>query len=1089
MQSVGDKVNIAQFGTVAYWTGADALAIEEYKIKPKSGKYEPVNVPEQGGWHLGVSWEAPRQFYSVIAQFAQDSRLPDVNEVKLQYWRHNWPATWSGGWTHIDDPYNGRWVTAFGDVAVEKNTWTFTFDPLDMAEMREAEDFAVSYRQSFRFRLLFKDGSGVAISNIEAYSNSVWCDADLKIEFPETQLAWQGKLDVFNGYVLSIDDKDKKSVLVKVRYADCHKQVDPYLLPIPPDRTIMTVDGGAEKVSFLATDALEAPIWVKDLGVYIRKSDDPELAEWKKEVEKQPLPIFDRILTEPEQSYERASKEIPQLVKIRQSRYVPLGCDANRQEFALRFNGDIYMDKVNMKNTARDNAKLLWPGKRITYKFPTGDPIDFREREDAVSQSAMNGYLPIYTSEWKDREFVFTRTDFACYLDQTPYNEEKKRGDEPLVVFSKLKIRNTTEDKRTARYWFVIEPAETLEYRDGFIYSTGRVWNENVPISVQAVETRWVSTQYESPRMRAEVRTNGKGAVKSTSCTYEPSFINSLPNAVAYDVELEPRKSHEIEIVMPFITFTGENGKDVVRKLDYDKKLAETVDYWEKLIAEGGIITTPEPIINDFVKATIPHIAITVDKDIDSGYYLLPAGTYSYNVCANEACHQIRSLDMRGHHDQALKYLQPYLDCQGSRGMHGKFKSAEGVLHGLKVAEDRDYQTFNYNLDHGFVHFALCEHYFLTRDKAWAEKIAPNLISACDFVTRERQYTMKKDENGEKVWEYGLIPPGHLEDNPEWLYWNAVNSYCYRGMAETVKVLEEIGHPDAARIKADTQAYREDLRRSMQISMDRSPVTQLADGTYQPFEPSRCHLRGRDLGWIRDSLYGSIHSIECGVLDPDEDMSKYILKDAEDNLFVSRYRGRQVDLEKFWFSQGGNTIQSGLLPIVMIYLKRNQPEHAIRSLYNSLSQNLYADVRCFTEHPVAAYGLGIGPFYKTPDENCWINWLRHVMLSERGHDEMEIAPGAPRAWFEPGKTFEMNDVATYFGKMSYKITSDTDKIVAQIDPPVRNAPKSLIVHFRHPQKKQITSVTVDGKDYKKFDPSGAVTLPGLCEKMEIVVRY
>jgi hypothetical protein len=320
-----------------------------------------------------------------------------------------------------------------------------------------------------------------------------------------------------------------------------------------------------------------------------------------------------------------------------------------------------------------------------------------------------------------------------------------------------------------------------------------------------------------------------------------------------------------------------------------------------------------------------------------------------------------------------------------------------------------------------------------------------------------------------------------------------VNGYFYRGMKAEEEVLADIGHPETERVAREAAAYREDIRRAMRRSMELSPVERLADGTFSPFVPTRCHLRGRDLGWIRNSLYGPTHDIECGVFDPLEEPSTWILKDTEDNVYVSRYRGRQVDLDRLWFSQGGNTIQSGMVPMVMIYLKRDQPEHAIRSLYNGLAQNLYADVRCFTEHPVVAFGIGTGPFYKTPDENCWINWLRNILLMEQDDDGLILAPGAPRKWFEDGEEFGVEDAATYFGSMSFRMVSEVSKgrIRAEIRPPRRNPPSRLQVRFRHPRKLPMKSVSVNGSPHLDFDPSREIVmLPReLPERVELRVEY
>lgn len=1054
------NVDIAGFGSIKYWTGSDPVSFEGHNVPIENAAWSPVDVPEQEGRHWGVEWESPRQFCKVVVTYRSESEMPNPEDVRLQYWHVSWPAPFKSGWTPIDDPYNGRWVTAKGDVAVEGTTWTYTFDPLDITELPKAEDFPVFYRQSYRIRFLYKTDSDVIINAVQVFSDSTWRETILEANF-EGMYQYSGGVDVHNGRLLSLDDSDPKHLKMRVQYADCEHQTRYEDIAEPPDRTIVTINASPRPFSILVSDALKGPIAIKDFGVTVGV---PGNAGFNKSTLK---PIYDRILSEPEQSYERASAEIPQLIKTRHGslgRYVCIGCEANRQEFAYRYNGDLFADKNLLKVMGRDTAKLLWPGVSIFYRFPTGDPPDFRMREDGTQQSALNGYLPIFTSCWKDREIVFEKTVFACLIEDDPWDLESKRGDEPVAAMMRVCIRNTTEEQREAVFRMVIEPAERLELYNGFVYATGKIYDSRVPDS--PVQTQWLVRPYDQRRLRAYFNTCGKGNLNAAPCTYEPNLISSHPISAEYRVLLQPHESHSIDIAVPFITYLGAEGENLVRALDYDSKLREMVSYWESRIAAGACIETPELIINDYLKATVPHIAITADRDIESGLYMLPAGTYAYPVCANEACHQIRALDFQGYHSDARKYLEPFVKLQGSRPLHGKFKTQEGVLHGLRVNEEIDYQTFNYNLDHGFVLFQLAEHFKLTGDVDWAKSIEDNLIAACDFVTRERQSTMDNPESG----IYGLLPPGHLEDNPEWLYWFAVNGYSYRGMKAAAEVLTEIGSESAERIAAEAEAYRKDIYRAMELSMINAPVVRLIDGSYQPFVPTRAQLRGRDLGWIRDSLYGPVHTAECGVMDVWDPMVTWMLRDLEDNVFISRYRGRRVDIEKYWFSQGGNTIQSGLLPIALIYIKRDQPEHAVRAIYNSLAQNLYPDVRCFTEHPVEAFGLGIGPSFKTPDENCWVVWLRHALLTEIDNRVLRLCPAVPRAWFKPGKTFSCEGMATYYGKVSFRVESTDNKITAEILAPERGILDVVELRLRHPEKMLFKQVKANGMPLTAENP-------------------
>jgi hypothetical protein len=395
---------------------------------------------------------------------------------------------------------------------------------------------------------------------------------------------------------------------------------------------------------------------------------------------------------------------------------------------------------------------------------------------------------------------------------------------------------------------------------------------------------------------------------------------------------------------------------------------------------------------------------------------------------------------------------------------------------------------FAYNLDPGYIMECLADHYRLTGDRAWLERIAPKLVAACDFVTRERERTKETGADGKPVPHWGLMPAGHLEDNPEWRYWFAVNAHAYGGMKGIADVLAEIEHPEAARLAADAAGYREDIRRAARRALAEAPVVQLLDGTYIPRVPTRAGLRGRDWGWFREAAYGALHLCESNVFEPNEPEMTWVLKDLEDNLFVSRDWGRPVDLEKFWFSHGGVTIQANLMDLAIDYLRRGQVKHGLRALFNNFGASTYTDVRCFTEHPVVELGHGVGPFYKSSDEAKALVWLRAFLIREEG-DALHLAPGAPRSYFAPGQSFGVRDMATYFGSLTYRIEAADAEIRAAVSAPARRAPAEIILHLRLPEGKRIASVTVNGAPHSDFDPAAeTVTLFAPRGALEIVAR-
>jgi len=199
-------------------------------------------------------------------------------------------------------------------------------------------------------------------------------------------------------------------------------------------------------------------------------------------------------------------------------------------------------------------------------------------------------------------------------------------------------------------------------------------------------------------------------------------------------------------------------------------------------------------------------------------------------------------------------------------------------------------------------------------------------------------------------------------------------------------------------------------------------------------------------------------------------MVTWILKDLEDNIFVSREFGRSVDIKKYWFSHGGIAIQVNLLNNALIYLKRGQIKHALRCFYNNLGASLYPDVRVFTEHPVIELGHGVGPFCKTPDECGFLNWLRTFLIYEEGN-KLFLGMGIPRKWLKDGETITVEKIATYFGDISYKISSrvSSGEIEAVIYPPKCNKLEEIMVRFVHPEKKPIRKISVDKAQYFDYD--------------------
>lgn len=1092
----GKPVNLADFACLRWWEGTAPNGLSVHAILPDvDGCVSPVQT-EDGLWHLGLEWEEPRDVARVAIAYV--GTVP--RDVHIQYWQNNWPTPAPErrpgarrGWIGRDDPWHGRWVTVRAQRTIEKQTCTFIFDPVDIPELREvrtwesleeAEDYLAPFRRTLKLRILSGGNVQPTIRAIEATGRSRWREGLIDIRMPSsgvTAAEWGVVADATNGHILALETLTQGTARLRVLYAGADAA--------QADRTIITVHSAERPFSFLISDLEEGPITIPDLGVAITWASPLPLKNPQAQHAATARTIYNRVADGPEQSLARAMAEIPRLDVTKQDsgtgmgRYLPIGFDGGRQEFAVRHNGELFADKAQLKLSGRDAAHLLWPGRQLRYRIGSGDPPDFREEGHATQQSLLEGWLPVIISHWLDREIAFKVTTLATPVDGPPQEAALRRGDEDLAAMMRVSIRNTTHGRKQAQLWLAVAPAESLVLEGNCLFAVGRV----VP-DVQ-VARQWRVDTYPSPRLRSLLVTGKGGNLQTVPLGRGPEASHAIPTALLYSLDLEGGESRTLTFVVPFATPTDASR---LQGLDFDRTLDEVTAYWRGYVA-GGQMHVPEQVLADFHKAARVHVGISTDKDPVNGLTIVPAATWSYGACGNEACWQIMMLDQAGHHTRAAEYLETFLQTQGLSRPDGRFASSEGAL----VAMDFDggkpvMGGFAYNLDQGFIMECLADHYRLSGDRDWLTRVVPALIKACDFVSRERVQTKQFDANGDPSEAWGLLPAGHLEDNPEWRHWFAVNAHAYAGLRAIADVLVEINHPAADGLQHEADAYRSDIRSAALRAMAQTPVVRLLDGTYVPHIPTRTGLRGREPGWFREAAYGALHLLEGGVFDPDEPEMTWLLKDLEDNLFVTREWGRPVDLDEHWFSHGGVTIQPNLMDLAIDYLRRGETKHALRALFNNFGASLYSDVRTFTEHPVTALGQGVGPFYKSSDESKALIWLRHMLIHEE-NETLHIAQGAPEAWFAMEQPFGVKAMATFFGTVSFEIRPSSERTTVTLRRDSNHTRAglltSLAIHLRRPSSEPVTALWVNDVSVPVPNDGSVILIPSPPCELYVRVEY
>ena len=113
-----------------------------------------------------------------------------------------------------------------------------------------------------------------------------------------------------------------------------------------------------------------------------------------------------------------------------------------------------------------------------------------------------------------------------------------------------------------------------------------------------------------------------------------------------------------------------------------------------------------------------------------------------------------------------------------------------------------------------------------------------------------------------------------------------------------------------------------------------------------------------------------------------------------------------------------------------------------------------------------------------------------MLVMERGDDELWLAPFVTSHWMEDGKVVGVEQAPTAFGEVNYKIASHVKNgyIEAEITPPVRKKPDTVVIRLRHPEGRKFTSITVNGHKYDDFDREKEIVRLKKSNENKIIVR-
>ncbi len=1030
----------------------------------------------------GEFWfEESRDIREVVVQFS--NTVP--RQIGVRYLQDKWPNTRheerhdtenpaAFGWVETDDWFNGKWRQAKVRKEVNGRTVTLRFRGL-RAEGIEGtpKDYDVEFRRTMALHLVVPDWRQVRKIGLHTTSEPV--SHLLRVE-PDAGKRTRGKRLKLSGYnariaglgspggvvalgrdEVKLGNARRRSFLLKVEHmVPTHRYCgDAGLVEFHLDHDMFTLS--------LEDLAERGPIWYAEEGVFVSLADDPTTFTEYERRQGTGQTINRRVAGLPEHSYARAFLGQPRPHAVAYS----LGCKHSPQRLWLEPNGDLVLHKDNL-------TRLTHPGKSAVRFLNKGNARFFFSLEEWTGTGRFTDPPPVlgYHLGFRQRTLQLEQEVLCVPLGRSILDGELGY-DEPTVALMRFRFHNLGDapvearlpirysgDSRRSFHFLHIDPGQTEHMVP------------KSPMDELALNGSRITSLYEN---RAVLR-----------CVCETAMAALAEcEALVLLKTLRPGERCEALLKIPYLAPDSEAELRSLARLDFEKCREETTRFWRLENVKGSQLRSPVPQLDTLHAGHLSNVEVT-DFSMPDAPDLIntSVGSSTYGNFSNESCMVVQELDQRGFHDDCRRRLDLWVKYQGTAAQPGNFSDFEGMYYGAG-----GFEQGHYNQHHGCVLWCMAEHFLLTRDREWFDKVAGSVIAGADWIFRQRRRTMGELPHS-RGWEHGFLPAGSLEDVTEFYYWLSTNCLTWRGADRAAKALEVYGHSEAGRIRQEADSFGMDLIRGFETMRKHSPLVRLRDGRWVPQYPSRLYCRGRDVGWIRQVIEGAAYLLISGLFGPRSRQASWILDDYQDNLYLTPPYGYVMrEIEADLLSRGGFSIQPCLLPGLMPHLERDEPEIYLWMFFNSFATIYREEISGMIEHPMPELGFSTSVVFKTSDEANAVMWMRYMVVYWNDL-LLHFGRAMPRAWFAHRAPVELTGVCTLFGRVGvrYEARLADKKIIARVELGALRDNPQVLVRFRNPDKLALRAVRVDGRPWTRFAGED-VDITGLSGSVVVEAEY
>ncbi|MGV8878093.1 MAG: hypothetical protein ACOH2A_03575 [Sphingobacteriaceae bacterium] len=625
------------------------------------------------------------------------------------------------------------------------------------------------------------------------------------------------------------------------------------------------------------------------------------------------------------------------------------------------------------------------------------------------SQKIING-LPILVTHLENKGQLCEIVQFASKLDE---KAKTVSGNIPSVMLTKVSISGK---------------AGPLNF--GLIFGNALKGRQ---LGVENTAGNWQITDKQSGDVLMMLEIDKDLLIKAGEPTAvengEQVNLTITGNLIAGEI-----KSFIIKLPSPAVAPAAPSLLNII---DFAAAKKSTVNYWEDWIQQGAHFQVPEVAVNDLFRANLWHSLILPRHTIDSlgkPHMDLPYANTAYGQ---------KNADWPINQAVYVDYMV--------YGLRGYDKVAEDEIAAMFKSQQQPDGRIGGFANWGVYSpghlFAISQNYLLSDNKNQFERLLPNSIKTLDWCIAQ----IEKANTGTGKTGLILAPLNDLTNaEREWAFTQA---YFVGGLEIFGQALSKYGHPKAKEVFKIASKMKADVKNEFSKGSVKSPVVQLADGTWINYVPADAmtHRRIMDQWYPTDVDTGPLHLSRLGVFEPFSWLTTAMLNDHEDNLFLKNQGAANEPV----YIQQANT-----------YLLRDEPKAVIRAFYSLMACGFSHEQYTSLEHRWAW-----GQYYGPPStDGAWFEIYRKMLLNEFGQDTLMIGQAIPRTWLAKDKQIVIKKAPSHFGPVSFTMDGlANNEIKVQIDLSNRNPPKELLVRLRHPQAKLIRSVTVNGKPWKNFD--------------------